>query len=183
MAVTEKDLLAEALERIVEQMRGKTDFGALLSLFTEQASSSQSSILGILNDTNIQLSDGAQLDGIGEIVGEERFARNDVVYRSAILSRIRINLSTGTTEDVISILKAILGPTFTIKIDEYFPASFIATVVEPIDPLLIDPANVAALMRSGRPAGVGSDLIFSVANPFQYDIGLGYDDGAYANAF
>jgi len=183
MAVSTKDLLAEALDRVIEQLRGKPDFASLVSTFTAQVSGVQAAILGVLDDTIVAASEGAQLDGLGDIVGEERFARDDTIYRIAILARIRLNISNGTMQDIIALIEAVIGGAFTIRVDEYQPAAFIANVLEPIDPTMIDPGVVGAIVRSGKPAGVGSGVHFHVADPFQYDTGFGFDTGKYADVF
>jgi hypothetical protein len=185
MAATTKDLLTEALGRVTEQLRGKPDFETLVSLLTTQMTALQAALLSILDDTVIDDSEGAQLDGVGAIVGEERFGRDDITYRTFLKARIRLNLSNGTIEDVISLIEAILGGLFTVKLTEYQPAAFIAEVLEGIDPNVINPAQVGALVRSGRAAGVGSGTVFHVDPGFQYDgaAGHGFDDGKYADIF
>jgi len=54
---------------------------------------------------------GAQLDGIGDIVGEPRGSADDEVYRSLLYLRIAINVSEGEPERVIDAAQAATGAT------------------------------------------------------------------------
>ena len=182
MAVSDKDLLAEALDRIVEQLKNKPNYAALVSAYTAQSSALQAALLQILDDTSIDNSEGAQLDGLGRIVGEARNGRDDPAYRTALKVRIRVNLSEGTLEEIVAIIVLAIGGG-TVEITEYQPAAFIARVLTPIDPDVVSPSQVGELVRQARGAGIGSGTVFHVANPFQYDTGFGYDEGAYADIF
>lgn len=185
MSVSDKDLLEEAIERVVEQFKGKEKFEALVTALTDQATAVQTALLGILNDTNIATVTGDQLDGLGAIVGEERFGRDDDAYRLAIRARIILNFSRGTADDIINLIRALIG-NYTVKIREYFPASFIAEVIEEVDTAELTPATLAtvgALIDEARGAAIGSDVLFHVETPFRYDSGPGYDLGEYADVF
>jgi hypothetical protein len=183
MAVTVKDLLEEARGRVLEQLRGKISFDALLEIFTTQATELQTALLQILDDTVIADSEGAQLDGIGRIVGESRFGRSDADYRNALLARILLNKSRGTIEDILGVLLAELDGVFTLQFTEHAPAGYLLYVVEAIDPLVNDPVRIGNVIQQARAAGVKGHVHFHVAGPFQYDAGLGFDDGKYADVF
>lgn len=159
MAVVTKDLEAEALDRVVEQLRDQANFEALVSLLSEQVQLVQDATLVVLNDTLVADSEGAQLDGLGAIVGEERFGREDIAYRLGILARIRLNLSSGTTEDVIAIVRALAGAV-TVRITDTPPASFLVEIVEPIDPAAVNPDIVANFVASARGASIGAQLLY-----------------------
>jgi hypothetical protein len=174
----------EALRQLAQQFQGKPRLQALLEAFLTQVQALEDALFSVLEETPISTAVGAQLDGLGSIVGEAREGRADPDYRIAILARIRINLSSGTPEDIIALIRAVLGPV-TVKLTEYFPADFIAEVLGPIDPLAVNPAQVGAFVRSGRPAGVGSGVVFHVTPEFRFDstVGHGFDAGKYAGVF
>lgn len=64
---------------------------------------------------------GAQLDGIGSIVGQAREGNDDDKYKILIKLRIGINVSEGTIEDIITIWKLVTGGT-DVTIREAYPA-------------------------------------------------------------
>ncbi len=159
MSVSDKDLAEEALERVVEQFKDQPNFEALVEALSAQAQSAHDAVLGTLNNTVVADSEGAQLDGIGSIVGEERFGRSDEDYRIAILARIRLNLSNGTPEDIIEIVRLVAGDV-SVQLTETPPASFIVDILDALDPD-VDPQIVANFIADARPAGVGGFLIYS----------------------
>lgn len=172
--------IAEMLSRRLEQFRDKVRFSALLELLGVQVQEVEDAVYQILTDTVLETAEGAQLDGLGEIVGEERAGRDDATYRIAIRTRIAINLSEGTIENIISLALAISGGT-QAEATEYFPAGFEIRIIDSL-PEGTDPARIAAVVRSGKPAGVRAITIINVEPPFQYDTGAGFDEGKYAVA-
>ena len=73
----------------------------MLELLGVQVQEVEDAVYQILTDTVLETAEGAQLDGLGEIVGEERAGRDDATYRIAIRTRIAINLSEGTIENIM----------------------------------------------------------------------------------
>jgi len=175
-----EDHIAEMLDRRLEEFRDKTRFSSLLETMGAQVQALEDAILQVLTDTTLDNAVGAQLDGIGEVVGEDRAGREDEPYRLAIRTRIVLNLSNGTIEDVIALALAISGGT-QAEVTEYFPAGFEVRIIDSLPPGT-DPAVIAAFVRSGKPAGVRAITIINVDPPFQYDTGAGFDEGKYAVA-
>ena len=172
--------IAELLDRRLEQFRDKDRFSAMLEVLGEQVQALEDALYQVLTETSIDVAVGAQLDGLGSVVGEERAGRDDDAYRVAIRVRIAINLSEGTPEDLLALALAISGGSNALLI-EYFPASFEIQILDPV-PSGTDPARIASVVRSGKPAGVGAVSIIHVEPPFQYDTGSGFDEGKYAVA-
>lgn len=170
----------EALNNLLAQFKGKPKIAGLITSYVNQIQDLEDVFFQLLIDRWLDNAEGVQLDGFGSIVGQAREGKNDDDYRLAIKAKIQLNLSEGTTEDIIDILRAALG-LFTVEVVEYFPAAFTAELVEPLDPST-NPNVLAVILNSGRSAGVKSVLLFKVADPFQYDTGLGYDEGHYAGA-
>ena len=69
---------------------------------------------------------GAQLDTLGEIVGQGRGQFTDDQYRLWILARILVNKANGRIEELINILE-LLGVT-DIKIKEFRPAGLFISI-------------------------------------------------------
>lgn len=172
--------IAEMLNRRLEQFRDKVRFSSLLELMGTQIQELEDAVYQILTDTTLDTAEGAQLDGLGEIVGEDRAGREDGPYRIAIRTRIAINLSEGTIEDLIALALAISGGTQAQAV-EYFPAAFEIRILDSL-PSGTDPARIQAVVRSGKPAGVRAITIIHTEPPFQYDTGAGFDEGKYAVA-
>jgi len=64
----------------------------------------------------------AQLDSIGEIVGETRQGKSDPEYKTAIIAKIHMNASCGEPERLIAAIKTLTGATIVVY-REMFPAS------------------------------------------------------------
>jgi hypothetical protein len=172
--------IAEMLDRRLEEFRDKARFSAMLSLLGQQVQDLEDSLYQLLVETSLDVAVGAALDGIGDIVGEERSGRSDSAYRIAIRTRIILNQSEGTPENIIALALAISGET-NAQLTEYFPASFEIRILDAL-PDGTDPARIAAVVRSGKPAGVRAITILHADPPFQYDTGTGFDEGKYAVA-
>ena len=173
--------IEEMLLQRLEEFKKKVRFTAILEIFGQQIQELETVAFQVLEETNdIDIAVGAQLDGIGDIVGEDRAGRTDTDYRLAIRARIQLNSSRGTIEDLISLVAAVLAGA-TSQVIEYFPAGFALLVTSAV-PSGIDPAIAGNVIREGRAGGVRGDLILHVSPPFQYDTGDGYDTGKYATA-
>ena len=174
----------EGLAKLISQFRDKPKIRAWLTVYIQQFQDLENAFSDLLTETDIDNSVGIHLDNIGSLVGELRTGRADTPYRIALKARIRLNKSNGTIEDVIDIAIAVAGVPITIAITEHFPASFVARIVEAIDPSIVDTDAMAAFIRSGKPGGVGAHLEFSegVGIPFQFDgpAGSGFDEGEYS---
>lgn len=78
-------------------------------------------------DTELNLDDavGAQLDGLGQIIGLPRNGLNDHDYRMALKFKIQLNKSFGQPELLISALQFFTGAT-EVRLYETFPAAMFA---------------------------------------------------------
>lgn len=183
MSLTEKtNHVTEALGNLIEQFKDKPIIAALLESWVEQLQDLETAIFTSEAAMRLDNAEGEQLDGLGAIVGEAREGRTDLFYRAAIAARISLNLSTATLEEIRALIRAVAG-TVTVDFTEQFPAAFIAEIEEDIDPATVDPSQIGAIVRSARGAAIESQVIIHVAGPFQYDTGLGYDEGKWAAVF
>ncbi len=120
------------------------------------------------------------LDRIAEIVGEpprvpDKFGvtPSDIQYRELIKIRIQLNGSNGERENIITAVKRYTGAT-SVKITEGS-----ATIIVEADGVTTQDSLQQIKDITG--AGIGLYFIGAPANPFQYDTGLGYDQGHYAD--
>lgn len=100
----------------------------------------------------LNLAQGAQLDGIGQIVGLSRFpGQSDDDYREALQFQIFINESSGTPEQLINILK-FLTKAQTVWYNELYPAAYQMATDGLIFPS--PPNDLINVMQAVSPAGV-----------------------------
>jgi len=108
---------------------------------------------------------GVQLDGIGSIVGVARDGLEDPAYRVRIGAQVRINLSTGTPEELLQIARALLPGGIDFHIDELYPAAFELVVDDVFTGVESELARAICL---AKPAGVRCFVRTNIANPFEF---------------
>jgi hypothetical protein len=117
---------------------------------------------------------GQQLDGIGANVDEPRGGRNDDEYRTGIMLRIGINMSSGEPETIINVAKTICNAEM-IQYSEISPAK-----VHLFIKVAVPPSNVYNTIKSILPAGVGLNIDYITDElPFVFagdDSGLGFGE-------
>ena len=168
----------EAQANLVSQFRDKAILEALVASYVEQVQQLENVFFELLEERSKDRSVGAQLDGIGSIVGEPRQSRTDDAYRLAIGARTILNLGNGTPEDIIRLIRALVGDK-VVKIIESSPAHFDAFVSEPI--FDVDAFRVSTFVQSAKPAGVRGIFLWRETNQafgFHDDpTAFGFDDG------
>jgi hypothetical protein len=126
------------------------------ALCTEQIQDLEDKARELLFRLDIDNSEGTQLDGIGEIVGQSRLGYSDELYRVLIKIRIGINVSEGDVERILTVWKMLTNTT-DVKLIESYPASIRLTTTtyigDEIGNLLMD------LFQDVIPAGVRLELI------------------------
>lgn len=183
MALIEKlNHVVEALDNLVQQFKGKEKIELFITSWVNEVQELEGMWFDLLENRWVDTAIGAQLDGLGTIVGEERQGRSDSAYRSAILGRIGINNSSGTPEEIISYIETEVGASVTIDLQEFFPASI---VVRAITTLTTDEAEfIDNNLQKLKPAGVKIDFIYGISPEAQlkkFDTaGQGFDQGKFA---
>ena len=167
---------AEAKDNLAGQFKGQEKLEALLTAFINEVQDLENVLFDVLELTSLDEAFGEQLDGFGSIVGENREGRTDDDFRLAIRARLRLNLSNGTAEDMIELIRALVGDKQVEIVEDFAfsPAHFDAYILDPID---VDGFQVAKFVRSGKPAGVRAILHWFAAGAFQFDVGPGFDVG------
>jgi len=167
--VENNDRQATAASLLIDLFREKPLFLNLLSSYVEQTQELENEIFELRNAFWVDTAIGAQLDGIGQIVGITREGASDTVYRIRIKARILINLSSGTPNQILELVRALSpasapDPTYT----PWFPASFAIGVTELT---LTEVAEISDAIIETTPLGVRSNFIYSLdtnANMFQF---------------
>ena len=119
---------------------------ALLS----EAQTAEDAALETLLGRFLDNAEGEQLNGLGDLVGEERLGRSDDDYRNAIRVRIFQNQASGTPEQMLTLLRLLVPDAAGVHIEEIFPAKVWFSMDSGTQP-----ANFQALMQQAAPAAVG----------------------------
>lgn len=110
----------QAVARLAHQFKEKTLIEGFVRSLTQEWQDLEQIFFDLVDDRLVSTAIGAQLDGIGSIVGEKRRGREDLAYRQAIIARIAINNSKGTPNEAITIFSLLTGATI-VHLLEYFP--------------------------------------------------------------
>jgi hypothetical protein len=140
MGLTKKENHAEeAQARQVEQFKEKPDLAAIIDAASDQTQDDEDVFFELLDERALDVAVGVQLDGLGEIVGEDRLGRSDDDYRLGIRAQIKKNVSSGTGDEILEIVALLTSNTHELV--EFFPAG-LALIFD--DALPEDPVQLAA---------------------------------------
>ena len=159
------------LARLAEEFR-KPRIMSILRGEAAQYQAIEDAYWQILTEFGVDTAVGWALDVLGRIVGEPRQGALDNDYRLRVRARIRVNRSDGTIEDVIEVVRLLIGsallPSATIKLTEFYPAAFVLRITG----IAITPTQAqiySSFIKQARGAGIGS--------------GFGWQQTADADAF
>lgn len=152
-----------ALARLLQQFRGKPRFEGLIAAHASRMQSCEDMLWALLVCDSIDTATGAQLDDLGDLVGQLRGQLPDEQYRVFIRARVLVNLSSGTPDELLAIVQMIMAAmgdnAFALRED--FPATFVVVVDERWSGTGVFPTAVAAILRAARAGGVRSILEWS----------------------
>lgn len=114
----------DALNRFTSQYDDMTLMKGVSRVWAERMQALEDDAYDLLTSRWVDVAVGAQLDRIGETVGEPRLARNDTDYRAAIKIRIGLNQGSGEPESVIFVMNELLE---TGQYAEDYPAGILIT--------------------------------------------------------
>ena len=148
------DYTSLALARLASQFAESPKLRALLAQLVGPLEVVEGEADNLRDKRWIDTAVGAQLDGLGTIVGEGREGRNDDDYREALRFRVFINVSKGTPPDVIHALDYITKAddvqymeswpaTVFLYSDGYSVNSKLAVIMQDLLPVSISRASVA----------------------------------------
>ncbi len=165
-----------AVSDLLSQDRSKPRIVALVRASACMSQCLEDIAFDLLISNNVNDATGELLDRLGRFVSEPRGGLEDEAYRGFVRARIAANLSGGTVDELVSILRSITAPSVVANV-ELYPAGFALTVVR-TDPLADSlRARVRGLMFEVKPGGVGMTLIEVTAAAFTLDDGPGFDAG------
>ena len=154
----ELDHAGKMLARLAEEFR-KPRISAVLTGEAAQYQAIEDAYWQLLIEFGVDTATGHALDVLGRIVGEPRQGALDADYRLRVRARIRVNRSDGTIEDIIEVVRLLIGsvllPSATIKLTEYYPAAFVLRITG----LVISATQAliySSFIKQARGAGIGS---------------------------
>ena len=116
------DYETTAVSRLTGQFEGSPKLRAIVAAIVSQLTTLETVADSLMSDRWIDTAIGAQLDGCGYIVGEQRSGRDDEAYRKAIKFRVFVNVSKGTPDNLVDGLRFLTNPTDT-QYQEAYPAT------------------------------------------------------------
>lgn len=149
-----RDYSTLGVARLTNQFQDSPKLKALVAGILSGFTRIENTLDQLKTERWIETAVGAQLDGVGYIVGEPRQGRNDDDYRLAIRFRVFINVSKGTPPDMIYGLRYITQAD-SIQYQETYPAtvlmwtdgysatSDIGTVMQDLAPAAIADTDIA----------------------------------------
>ncbi len=154
--------ISDGLKRLLVQFQGQPHIEGILRSYLEQVQELEAVLFSLMAERYIETAVGAQLDGIGSIVGELRQNRTDVDYRTAILGRITRNSANSRIEDLLALFVLLL-PDHTFELTEGpGPAAFRFRIVEALVPVVNpSPDVLSAQLTDAKGAGIRGTLLWS----------------------
>ena len=154
------DHVGEALAKLLIQFRGQPHLQQILSSYVVQIQELEAVFISLIDERYVLTAVGAQLDGVGRLVGETRQGRDDDDYRIAIIGKIELNRSNGLVEDIIALFLLLL-PSHTVTFSRGVKASFILAINEALPPSDPSPAALDAQLQRFKGGGIRAHLLHS----------------------
>lgn len=171
-----------ARARLVTQFRGSVSLGQMLDVLTAQVQELEGVIFSLLATLAIDGSAGEQLDRIGAVIGIGRAAMTDAQYRAVLHAQILVNRASGTTEELIAVLRAVLRAyeDNAVRTVERYPGAVYFNVVGSIGDAPVD--MLVKLLGRARAAGIRTFLQWEVtsSNVIRLGVGPGLGTGRLA---
>lgn len=159
MAPTKQtDHAGKAKANLLEQFKGVVNWEKLLDVYSRQIQDLEDMFFELIEKRFIDDAVGVQLDGLGRIIGASRNGLADEAYRVQLRVQIRINRSSGTVEDIISVVALLVAVTNTIHVRVFPPASFVVTLNDAVAAV---PVELVAPVGNARMAGVGTSIEYT----------------------
>lgn len=180
--------VADGLARLLTQFKGQPNISGILASYLRQIQELETMLFSLMAERYVDTAIGAQLDGIGRVVGERRGGKNDVDYRVAIKGRIRANAGNGRVEDIHTLFVNLLAG-FSFVFTAGPDAEFVYEIVEPLTPSDPSPTILNAQLQIAKGGGIRASLLYgtqpadeiftyATGDALEADSMLGYaDDG------
>lgn len=172
-----------AKARLLEQYKRKTRLGGLIESFVKQIQDLEDLASNLNTERSVDTATGAQLDGIGSIVGRTRNpGQSDADYRFDIRAKIIQNLTKGTPEEFISAAAFLLSADLVWFREVYVAAVDLFTDTDiPTD----EEAEIRAQLEAFLPAGVSLDSfgVMPESDILKFGVDPGFGIGKFSKVF
>lgn len=171
--------VVDALDRLLEQYKGKASIESIITVLGERSQGLEDVTFSLLEGQEIYSAVGVQLDLLGTIVDIARNGLGDDGYRLLILGKIGENSSDGTASKVAQVF-AILMNSNLVQEQDLFPAGVGLSGAGEVDDSLL--TLVWNLIQASLGAGIRLEFLscFDEDEAFAFDgpagTGLGFDD-------
>lgn len=166
------DHVSRAQSLLIEEFKRSTKLNQIVKAIVDPMQEIEYVGNDLYINRRLSQATGAQLDGIGEIVGEPREGRSDEDYKEAIEFRIFINTSNAEPETLIRALK------FTTNASRVRLWEVSSATIQMFTNGSFIPDNLVTIMEEIAAAGVNIDYISTSLNtlPFSFDLDLAGDN-------
>lgn len=147
--VTPRDLREEAVDLLLPQFSNSVHLKSFIRSLVGEFNTPYEDLFDISKNFDLLVAEGEQLDLIGNLLNSLRNGRTDADYRSGLISIIFVNSSTGSPENLIQNLNALVGEG-GFRMVESFPASVQVRLYKPQTVLTEE------ILNSMLPLGVGA---------------------------
>jgi len=148
---------------LLSQFHDSPVLNAVQNAFLEQIAELESVFEELRN--LIDQAEGAQLDMLGRIVGQKRFAMSDANYKLWIEARILLNKSRGIEDDLRELLRILIKQ--EIEIREHSDIAFTVFIYQVTTQ---DPQQLFEIIKHAKPLGVQVRLQIALQEPvFKFD--------------
>lgn len=155
------DHASRGVERLIERYR-KPRTSALLESWLAEVQEVEDALWQLLVERSLETAEGAQLDVLGDIVGQPREGRDDDTYRLWISARNMVLRSSGMTRELLAIARTLVAPPDTIALEEYFPAAFVMRLGGDATPH--QGYQIAYMLGQAKPAGVAFQMTWPLTD-------------------
>lgn len=151
-----EDMCRDGLSVAMSQYANSPRWRAWVCALLKQGQKVETDIIAFRTLTSIEDSEGAQLDKLGEILGEERESRSDPDYRRGLRTRVLVNRSSGRAEEMIEIARLWqgVGDDVSVGYMELYPAHM--TIIP--RPVASDPVRLFRRLVQAKAGGVSLTL-------------------------
>lgn len=111
-----------AFARMLTQFADRPTHRGIVAAICAQVQQIEDALIVLQFSRNVHEAEGAQLDGIGSIVGQAREGRDDATYRRWVIAAVLVNRKGGELATLIAAVLAIF-PGSTVELVEDQPAT------------------------------------------------------------
>jgi hypothetical protein len=164
----------EGLDLTLLQFADSPRLRALLSALLSQLDAVEKVLTQLLDGNWLDSAEGVALDSIGRLVGQPRNGMDDTLFRLWIRARVVVNRSRGEPNDMVRVLKTLLGPDVQIELNEnpieLSEAPDIGFTAFPKVALSYEPNSILNIIKESKALSIPANLQYATRMPvFAFD--------------